>query len=105
MGEPYSVRLGRESEEAAVGVERIAPTRLDQFETGLFPEVEQAFADLAIHSICDAHRVGVEARDLDNLGYAACIQASQPRARLDLIEGAQVSGFPMKSLPSLRAFA
>jgi hypothetical protein len=91
VGEPYSVRLGREPEQAAISIERIAPTRLDEFEAGLFPAVKQTFADLAIHSICDVQRVGAEARDLHDLGYAARIEALEPRARLNLIEGAQLS--------------
>jgi hypothetical protein len=89
VGEPYSIGLGREPEQTAIGIERMAPTRLDELETGLFAAIEEALANPAIHSIHDVQRIGPEARDLHDLGYAARIKALELRAGLDLIEGAQ----------------
>jgi hypothetical protein len=42
VGEPYSVCLRREPEQATVGIERIAPTRLDKLEAGFLATIEEA---------------------------------------------------------------
>ena len=88
MREPDPIGLGGKPQQAAIGVEAVAPTHLDKLEAGLLAAIEETLVDLAIHPKNDAHRVVTEARDLHDFGYAACVKAFEPGARLNLIESA-----------------
>jgi hypothetical protein len=66
----------------------------DQFKSRLIAAVEQALAESAFARNTRFQRVGAVASDLHDLGYTARIEASQSRARLKLIEGAQVLRLP-----------
>jgi len=50
VGEPDPVGLGGEPKQAAIGVEPVTPTRLDELETGLLAAIEQALANPAVHA-------------------------------------------------------
>ena len=66
VGEPYSIGLGRQPQQTAIGIEHVLPTRLDEFNTGLFAAVEEALANPAIDPKYNVESVGAEARDLDD---------------------------------------
>ncbi len=78
IGQADAVRLGRQPQQAAVGVESIGPAGLDELEAGLLAADDEAFADAAVDPKDEVQRVRAELRDLNDLGDPG---GSSPRRR------------------------
>ena len=87
IGKPNAVSLGRESQQAAVGIERIASSSFQKLEAAFLTTIDEAFANSAVHPKHKVQGVRAEARDLHDLGDPAGVEAAQSGSRLDVFKG------------------
>ena len=86
IGQANAVRLGREAQQAAIGVEPIGPARLDELEADLLAAHDEPLVDAAIDPKDDVERVRAELRDLHDLGEPRGVEAAKAGAGLDVFE-------------------
>jgi hypothetical protein len=91
VGQTDAVSFGREPQQAAVGVEGIAPSSFQKLESVLLTTIDEAFANAAVHTKYEVQSVRAEARDLHDLRDAGRIEAAQSRPWLDVLKGGHCS--------------
>ena len=62
-------------------------TRLDQFEGGFLPAIDEALRHPAVHSEDEIQGIRSESRDLHDLGGSAAGEAAKPGSGFDVVEG------------------
>ena len=87
VGKADAVRLGREAQQCAVGIEPVTRGRPRRDRAGLLAAIEQPLADAAVGAEDEVQRVGAEARDLHDFGDPAGVEAAQACARSYVVEG------------------
>ena len=95
MRESDAIGLGRQAQQAAVGIEGVGPASFEKLERCLFAAIKQPLADAAVRPEDKVQGVGAEMRDLNDLSDAGRVKTPQPGtclsdsdggARLQLLE-------------------
>jgi hypothetical protein len=77
ISESDAVSLGRQPQQAAVGVERVAPSRPQKLEAVFLSAINKALADPAIYLKHEIQGVRAETCDLNDLRDPCGIEAEQ----------------------------
>ena len=86
IGQTNAVRLGREAQQPAIGVEPIGPARLDELEADLLAAHDKSLVDAAVDAKDDVERIRAELRDLHDFGEPRGVEAAKAGAGLDVFE-------------------
>ena len=80
ISQTNAVRLGREAQQSAVGVEPIGSARLYEFKADLLAPHDEPLVDAAVDTKYDVERIRAELGDLHNLCEARGIEAAKAGA-------------------------
>ncbi len=86
MREAKTVGLRRKSEQGAVGIEPVAAPAGHHLEADFVAPVDQPFADPAVGAEDHVDRIDTETSDRYDLGNPRRVQASDPRARSNVVK-------------------
>ena len=89
IGKTNAVRLGREAQQAAIGVEPIGPACLDELEADFLAAHDEPLVDAAIDTKDDVEGIRAELRDLHDLGEPRRVEAAKAGAGFDVLKTQQ----------------